>query len=303
MDSDSSPPERMAAGSQRVAEALDGQRRDLLVTAARIQRAGVRDVHRSRVAARRLRSLLATFRPLLDAERVRALRTDLRRYGHALATVREADVRRVLLMEVVRSDGSIPAAESRRMAAVLDAARREARARLRRQLAAPGWAALGGTLVAGLDPDALLASRDAGTAAVLRRVDRTWREAVRLLEQRPRKARELHELRLSLKHCRYALEAVPDVAPAETARLLKRLRGAQDAIGEHRDGELAAGWVRANAPRLGRPLSKRLLGSLAGRERSLRRAAAESSERLLPAYRQWRAATRPLSRGSRQDPA
>jgi CHAD domain-containing protein len=293
----------MAAGSQRVAEALDGQRRDLLVTAARIQRAGVRDVHRSRVAARRLRSLLATFRPLLDAERVRALRTDLRRYGHALATVREADVRRVLLMEVVRSDGSIPAAESRRMAAVLDAARREARARLRRQLAAPGWAALGGTLVAGLDPDALLASRDAGTAAVLRRVDRTWREAVRLLEQRPRKARELHELRLSLKHCRYALEAVPDVAPAETARLLKRLRGAQDAIGEHRDGELAAGWVRANAPRLGRPLSKRLLGSLAGRERSLRRAAAESSERLLPAYRQWRAATRPLSRGSRQDPA
>ena len=117
----------------------------------------------------------------------------------------------------------------------------------------------------------------------------------------------LHELRLAFKHCRYALEPVGDVAPKAAARLLRRLRGAQDAIGEHRDLLLARHWVRANERSLGRPLVQRLQPLLEARETALLKRAAARSARVLPAYREWRRAARRARKAVRQrtrrDPA
>jgi CHAD domain-containing protein len=124
---------------------------------------------------------------------------------------------------------------------------------------------------------------------------------VRLLEVEPESTEELHELRLALKHCRYALEPLAHVAPNATARLLQRLRGAQDAIGEHRDVLLAEHWLRAEERQLGRGLAMRLAGDLQRRERSLRRKAARRSRNVLEAYSRWRAATRRLRKETTPD--
>jgi CHAD domain-containing protein len=113
----------------------------------------------------------------------------------------------------------------------------------------------------------------------------------------------LHELRLAFKHCRYALEVVADVAPKPTARLLRRLRAAQDRIGEHRDTLLAAHWVRLHGRSLGRPLAARMLLQLEARESKLRSQSADLAARVLDAWRQWRDATRRIRKaGSRDRP-
>jgi CHAD domain-containing protein len=126
---------------------------------------------------------------------------------------------------------------------------------------------------------------------------------VRLLERKPEQAAELHELRLALKHCRYALEPVADVQPKVVGRLLRRLRAAQDSIGEHRDTLLADHWVRLNERSLGRRVSERLLGLLQRHEKSLRKQAAGRAGKVLVASEEWRKATRPLRKERKRDRA
>jgi CHAD domain-containing protein len=118
------------------------------------------------------------------------------------------------------------------------------------------------------------------------------------LRSRPSSTPELHALRLAFKHCRYALEPVTDVAPRAASRLLRRLRAAQDLIGEHRDVLLAEHWVRENERALGRPLIAQLAAQLQKREKSLRRLSAARAGKVFEAWRDWRDATRRLRRGA-----
>lgn len=291
----------LAPGSERVRDAIREQQQRLAVAAKALEAAGVEDIHGSRVAARRLRSLLKTFRPLLDAPRIGPYRANLRGFARSLATVREADVRRELLLALARSDPSVTAAERRRLGVLLEDLRIAARENLRRHLDEPGWAALCGALERHRVGRALVVVRDAQMAEVLALVARGWRRPVRLLRRRPEDAAELHELRLAFKHCRYALESVADVAPKPTARLLRRLRAAQDRIGEHRDVLLAEHWVREHERTLGRSLVRRLGEDLGQREDILRRQSALRAARVLDAWQAWRDATRRLRTGASRD--
>jgi len=268
------------------------QQRRITAGAARLADATVDDVHDARVAARRLRSLLRTFRPLLDPRRARLYRIDLRSFARALAGAREADVRRELLVELGRREPSVSPSGYQRLGKLLEEESRAARDGLRRHLAEPGWAALCRALERQAASERLLVVRDADLARMLALADVSWGKAVQLMEEEPEDVAGLHELRLAFKHCRYALEPVADVAPKSTARLLRRLRGAQDAIGEHRDLLLARHWVSANERSLGRPLVRRLQPLLETREAALLRKAAVRSRKVLPAYREWRRAAR-----------
>jgi CHAD domain-containing protein len=284
-------PPAPADGSRRVEDAIREQQR-LLSAAAELESAGVEDVHRSRVAARRLRSMLKTFRPLLEPRRARLYRVDLRSFARALAGVREADVRRELLAAVVAHDGTIPPSDRERLAGLLEDACIAARAALHRHQGEPGWAALMKALGRHAAGEGLIVDQGASLARVLGLVAGSWRRSVRLLEGEPETTAELHELRLSLKHCRYALEPVADVAPKATARLVRRLRNAQDCIGEHRDTLLATHWVQSNERLLGREFAARLVIDLERRERRLRHRATRRSRKVLEAWSDWRAATR-----------
>lgn len=62
-------------------------------------------VHKMRVAARRLRSILRTYRPILDTPRTNAIRLELKWLGEALGGPRDAEVLRGRLVEAV---GELP---------------------------------------------------------------------------------------------------------------------------------------------------------------------------------------------------
>ncbi len=284
----------LAPGSARIKDAISEQQSRLATAARSLEAAGVEDIHGARVAARRLRSLLKTFRPLLDERRTRLYREDLRSFARSLGAVREADVRRDLLLGLARADHSTTPAERRRLAVLLEDLRISARENLRRHLAEPGWVALRNALERHRAGDALLVVRDAQMADVAR----GWRRPVRLLRRHPKDTAELHELRLAFKHCRYALESVADAAPKPAARLLRRLRAAQDRIGEHRDALLADHWVRLHERALGGELAARLVADLSRRERVLRRQSAARAGKVLVAWQGWRDATRPLRKGT-----
>jgi CHAD domain-containing protein len=284
-------------GSLRVEAAIREQQR-MLAAAAAIESSGVEDVHRGRVAARRLRSMLKTFRPLLEPRHARLYRVDLRSFARSLAGVREADVRQQLLAAIAARDATLTPADQERLASLLADARIAAREALHRHRSEPGWAALQGALERHASGPGLIVDHGASLARVLSLVAGSWRRPVRLLENEPESTAELHELRLSLKHCRYALEPVADVAPKATARLMRRLRNAQDCIGEHRDALLAAHWVKSNERLLGRDAAARLVADLERRERQLRHRARKRCQEVLAAWRNWRKATRRIRKAT-----
>jgi CHAD domain-containing protein len=282
----------LAPGSRRLVQALSQQHASLVraIDALPAGRAG--DVHSSRVAARRLRSLLRTYRPLLDSRRARLARIDLRSCARTLGAVREADVRRDLLLELARGDPDFPAPDLARLSEALDEACIGSREQLRRHLQEPSWVALTDALE-GLAPiEHLVQRRDVGEDELLRLAARPWRRARRGLEHFPRALERQHALRLALKHCRYALEPLADLAPRRGARLARRLRAAQDAIGEHRDCLLAGHWVEANARALGRSGVQRLVERVATRERELGKCASLRAAAVWRDYRKWRRAAR-----------
>lgn len=291
-----------APGSARVEDAIREQQRRISASATTLATAGVEDVHQGRVAARRLRSLLKTFGPLLEPGRARLYRADLRSFARALGAVREADVRKELLLALARADASLPPDDRRRLGALLDDHCIAERENLRRHLQEPGWGALCRALERHGAGKALFTVRDAGLADVVELAASAWRRPVRMLRDEPETAAELHELRLAFKHCRYALEPIADVAPKATVRLLRRLRAAQDRIGEHRDVLLTEHWVSAQERALGRSLVASLLEDLSGHERILRRQAAGRARKVLPAWRAWRDATRRLRKAGKRDP-
>lgn len=295
-------PPPAAAGSACLEAAVREQQRRIAAAIAALGGAGEEDVHGARVAARRLRSMLKTFRPLFDERRAQRYRADLRRFARSLGAAREADVRRALLLGVAE-DARLTAADRQQLAVLLDDACVASREQLRRHLEEPGWAALSRALQRDAASPRLFAVRDAGIGELTRLAERAWRRPVKLLRRKPTSTEELHELRLAFKHCRYALEPIADLAPKATARLLRRLRGAQDRIGEHRDTLLAEHWVREHERTLGRPTVGRLVASIEMREKRLRRQSATRAARVLDAWNTWRDATRRIRKESSRDRA
>jgi CHAD domain-containing protein len=289
-----------AEGSRRIEAVLREQQRLLRAAAGRLPDAGSDDVHDGRVAARRMRSLLKTFRPMLDVRCARLMRADLRSFARSLALVREADVRRDLLVGLSASDPTLAPEELQRLATILDDRCLEARSSLARHVGEPGWAALAAAVQGEAAIADLRIRPDVELGDVLGRVNHSWTTAVRRLESEPTDTAGLHALRLALKHGRYALEPVADVVPDEVSRLLRRLRAAQEGIGEHRDIVLAGHWVSSNERALGGNLTRHLVALLARRERRLRARAARLARRVLPAVRRWRKATRALRKGTKK---
>jgi CHAD domain-containing protein len=295
-------PPPAAPGSARLEAAIREQQRRIGTAIAGLGSASEDDVHGARVAARRLRSMLKTFGPLLDERRARRYRAHLRTFARSLGTAREADVRRTLLLELA-ADAHVTAAERRRLTVLLDDACVASREQLRRHLVEPDWGAVSRALQRDASGSQLYAVRDADFGELVQLATRAWRRPLKLLRRHPTSTAELHELRLAFKHCRYALEPVADVAPDASARLLRRLRGAQDRIGEHRDTLLAEHWVRENERALGRPLVGRLAASIESREQRLRRQSATRAGRVLDAWRAWRDATRRVRKEANRDRA
>ncbi|MDF2092909.1 CYTH and CHAD domain-containing protein [Knoellia sp. 3-2P3] len=213
-------------------------------------------VHKMRVAARRLRSALTTYRPVLGRDVADPLRAELRWLGLALSGARDTHVLRSRLSGVLDAEppelvvGPVVARLDKELASTEHDGQQSA------------VQALGSTRYYRL-LDALDAVVDAdpghpesgGRAAteVPALVRRDWRrlrravEEVGLAEDGDAHDRALHEARKKAKRLRYAAESAATVRPREATALATAAEAVQEALGEHHDTVVARAHLRSVA--------------------------------------------------------
>jgi CHAD domain-containing protein len=191
-------------------------------------------VHQARVALRRLRSDLKTFRPLLDHAWANDLRRRAKWLADGLGDVRDDDVHLEMLEGADAPD------------AILGVVRRERdehRTALLAALDEPRTRELLRALVAAATEPVLIGPLDEPADDVLvPHVRKRWkrlRKAVRSLSEQP-STPELHAVRIVTKRCRYAVMASAPALGDEAAAFAKRLGKLQDALGAIHDNELLA---------------------------------------------------------------
>jgi CHAD domain-containing protein len=224
---------------QRLAE----QVADLVRRDSEIRRGLPSGVHQARVACRRLRSALATFRPLLDREVTDPIRAELKWLQGALGDARDAHVTHRRLSTLVEQQEQPTASVRRRLDRTYRLKERDAGAVVTDTLASDRYFRLLDDL------DALAASPPwsarAGRPAkkVLRaRVLGDWKRLsarVDALEaagdDRTARDHALHEVRKAAKRLRYAVETVEPVWGPESAPLRRFAKDITQTLGEHQD--------------------------------------------------------------------
>lgn len=201
-------------------------------------------VHKMRVATRRLRSALATFRPLFTHEVALSLGEDLKWLGRGLGAARDPEVMRDRLAGLV-TDEPIELDSTAVANELADRIQRrydEGLAHLKKLLSSPRYFRLLDALdaLAEAPPWTETAALPAGKT--LRKLaDREWQrfDARTEAASRPDSPEDrdalLHEVRKSAKRLRYACEAVTPVLGAPAARLAEAAEGLQETLGEHQD--------------------------------------------------------------------
>jgi CHAD domain-containing protein len=208
------------------------------------------DIHRARVATRRLRSQLRTFRKVLAPEWANALREDLSWLAAGLGEIRDKQV----MAERLRSrTSSLPDGDGNAVAELagqLDAESQEARGRLVLDMRSDRYIALLERLVdAARNPSVTDAALKPATEAVAVMAARDWkrlRKAVGALGDDPADI-ELHHVRILAKRARYAAEAAEPVLGKPAARFAAALTEVQDLLGDHQDSVTAQEWLRRAA--------------------------------------------------------
>jgi CHAD domain-containing protein len=205
------------------------------------------DVHRARVATRRLRSQLRTFATLLDSEWANALRDDLRWLGSGLGSVRDRQV----MAQRVRSrtnaladDDALTVAD---LSTELQAESEEARGRLVLDMRSDRYIDLVERLVEASRAPALTAEAQQRAELVLpglaRREWKQLRKGVAALANQPADP-ELHRIRILAKRVRYAAEAAEPITGKIAVRTAEAAAALQDVLGDHQDSVTAQEWLR-----------------------------------------------------------
>jgi len=237
------------------------------------------DVHKFRVATRRLRSDLRTFGPLLERRWRRDLRTELRWLGGEIGGVRDADVLLARLGPRVRDLPGSLADEAGPLLVRLEGERTVAHASLLDTLGTSRYEQVVGALVDAVAQPQLVAApggappdeRPAGSV-VADLVRRPWRQLekdVEALGDEP-SDHELHEVRILAKRCRYAAEAVAPVAGDAAHQMAGAVADVQTVLGDHQDTVVAEHWLLAAGDQL--PGTRAAVEALVGHQRTERHA-------------------------------
>ncbi len=208
-------------------------------------------VHQARVATRRLRSDLRTFRPLVDEKWSSDLRDELGWLARILGEVRDGDV---LLARLRQRAAELPDV-GERAAPVLDslqASRDAAQIALLDALRSDRYAGLLDRLVDAANTPALAqAAAEPAVEAIPALVRRPWHrlsKRAKALGDTPTDAR-LHEVRIRTKRVRYAAEAAAPVAGKQARAFAHAAAELQDVLGDLNDAVVAARWLSGWAVR------------------------------------------------------
>ena len=251
-----SPPDVVVSELAEQASVADVVRRALAASVVRLFRhdAGVRlgddpeDVHQARVATRRLRSDLRTFRDVLEPDWATPVREELGWLGGVLGAVRDAEVLRDRLRgrEALLPTDDRPVVEG--LLVTLDRHRDEARVRLLAAMASRRYDALLQTLVDAANMPRLLEEvADRPAAQTLRpALEGPWKHLTGAIAQIRDDPRDeyLHAARIRAKRVRYAAEAVAPVFGKRARAFAAAAVELQDVLGEHQDAVVAGAWLR-----------------------------------------------------------
>ena len=203
-------------------------------------------VHQARVAVRRLRSDLRTFRPLVDRDWAEALRVELRWLGRLLAPVRDAEVLGARLRGRIEGMVGLELASAKVLLDGLEADRLEARRRLLEGLGSRRYEELVVRLVrAALEPVTRTSAVDRPVVDLGSLMNRPWanlsQSAAALGSGSSDTA--LHATRIDAKRVRYGAEAISSVFGKRASRFASDAEALQEVLGEHQDAVVAMAWL------------------------------------------------------------
>ena len=270
------PRGRSGTAGEMLLARLETQRNALREAEIALRRGDPEGVHDLRVATRRIRSALATFRPLVDTAVTEPVRDELRWVAEELGRARDAEI----VVDRVRrrlddEPGLTVGGSARRevLAAVAGVAR-VTHAHVEEVLGSGRYAAV----VHAVDdlvrrlPLTSAAGGNAGDVALSRvqaEANRLWRNAAAAHEEHDASRREplLHEVRKVAKRLRYAAEAgQPYDAGGWLERVAEAAAEVQTVLGEHHDAAVAATAVRAVAQATEDPAVAMACGQIAALE-------------------------------------
>jgi CHAD domain-containing protein len=212
-------------------------------------------VHDARVAVRRIRSDLRTFRPVLDRDWADTIRQEARWLASLLGDVRDVEVLQERLRDRLDAIDD-PSDAGAGLLVDLEARRARARRRLLDGLASDRYVALLWAAVeAGREPRGRgrRAVRPADRAPAL--LERPWRRVKASAEHAETDPTDeaLHRVRIDAKRLRYGAEALAPVAGRWARRVGKRAERLQDVLGEHQDAVTTVRWLTIRADRAKTP--------------------------------------------------
>ncbi|MGY1617821.1 CHAD domain-containing protein [Geodermatophilus sp. SYSU D00691] len=201
-------------------------------------------VHDLRVACRRIRSILAAFRPVLDRARTDGIREELRWLGQEFSGARDGEVALEHLRALVRQQPVElvlgPVAARLQQEEIKDHAKGSAQGL--RTLRSERYLALRDALDALVAEPPFTDEAQQPAAPVLRAVlqktvHRLRRDvrAARATEQRAERDHLLHDTRKAAKRVRYTAEVAAPVLGAAAADLVQSMKDLQDLLGERQD--------------------------------------------------------------------
>ena len=218
--------------------------RHLLLADVAVRRDLPDSVHQMRVAARRLRSALATFAPLMQEEPAGALREELKWIASELGAIRDTEVMLERLdrhagllddeVDTVRARAAIDPLLTQRLSAARSSALAALRSDRHQQL-------VDDLMSAAIDPPVTDAAFETCEQALLPLVARTWRKLRSTI-----KALELdgpsptwHAARIKAKRARYAADAVAPIFGKAMKQHARMLSEVTELLGDHQDAHVA----------------------------------------------------------------
>ena len=217
-------------------------------------RAGKNVIHRTRVAARRLRSTLKVFEDLFEGPRAAWMDSELQWWAAVLGAVRDLDVLEHRLGASLDAlpDELVLGPVRTELAETVAVRRQRARADLGAALDSTRYRQLAASIGAWTEapPFTAAADRKAGKAArYVKRADRQVAnrlaaavEAYRTGD--PEAGELLHRARKAGKRHRYAAEALEPIWGAKAEKVVNRRKELQELLGDHQDSVVAGEFLR-----------------------------------------------------------
>ena len=244
-------------------------------------------VHQARVATRRMRSDLRTFRPLVDRAWADSIRDELRWLAGVLGEVRDTDVLLARLHVQAAELEDADRAASAVLLGRLEDQRATRRAVLVAALEGDRYREIAHVLEKAIAAPMLTTEADRPATEVLPRlVAAPWgklRNAVKDLSANPSDD-DLHAIRIGAKKTRYAAEAAEAVCGKPARQLARALAGVQTVLGDLQDAVVAEEWLRSA------PAGKGRDAIVAGQLVAAQRRAAAKARASFP--RAWKAASK-----------